>query len=175
MPEGIGSGKAGEGASLGAGGWLMQLPKLASEAMTMKRLSGSMSDMTNANVVTSDLKEHKVISKRHHPPTGRITIRCIPLRQNSQRIACIEQSCEVVIGGLSISGFRHDKISNVRKIALTAGRIADRHKSPSCLRIAWLLILSPRSNSASASASAPRISAISSDESFAVINSAIPH
>lgn len=143
--------------------------------MAVKRFPRSMSDVADANVITPNLKEHKVASKRHHPPAGRITIGRITFRQNSQRIASIKQSSDIVVSHLSISGFRRDEISNARKIALTAGRIADRHNNPSCLRIAALLKPSPRSNSASASASAVRISAISSEDSLAVINSAIPH
>ena len=141
----------------------------------MKGFPGSMSDMTDVNVITSDLKEHQIVSKRHHSPTGCKSIRRIPLRQNGQRVAGIEQACYIRISGVTASGLHCDEISDVRKVALTARRITYRHKSPSCLRMVSLLMPSPLSNSASASANASRISAISSEENFAVINSAIPH
>lgn len=141
----------------------------------MKGFHGSMSNMADANVIPVDLKEHQIASKRHHPPAGRITIGRIPLRQNGQRITGIEQSCDIVVGHLLISSFGCDEIADLCKITLAARRIANRHKSPSCLRMASLPRSSPRSNSASASASASRIWAISSEESFAVIKSAIPH
>lgn len=103
-----------------------------------------MSDMPDANEIISHLKEHEVVSKRHHPPASRVTIRWIPLWKYGQRITGIEKSSDKMVGHLTISRLRTDEITNIRKIALTARRIDDCHKSPSCLRIDSLLMPSPR-------------------------------
>jgi hypothetical protein len=57
--------------------------------------------MADPNVITTYLKKYKMASKRHHPPAGRISIRWIPLRQNSQRVTGIEQPCDIMIGPFS--------------------------------------------------------------------------
>jgi len=134
-----------------------------------------MSDMSDTNVIAIHLEKYQIILKRHHSPAGCVAIGRISFRQNFERVACIEQACDIFIGSTWGSRFCCYKKMDARKIATTPWSVDDSHRSPSCIRICSLLRPSPRSNSASASVSAERISEISSDENLPVIKSAIPH
>ena len=131
-----------------------------------KWLSGGVADVADADGVFVDAEKDEVVSERHHTPIPGERVSRESLWQEIQRLARIEQPVEVAIRRFAAPGFFDDVVADFGQIARAPWGVldAESHARPSCRRTSAPLIASLRANSASASASAARISETSSRE-----------
>ncbi len=124
-------------------------------------------DMDDPNGIADDPVKDTILGNRHHPQRGRISPLRIPLWQICQRIHGIQNPSKVFFSRCLTSGSQNDFPAHLLKIVnYSRGMKNSKGHNPSFAVNCPLVRHSPRSNSASASATESLISSTSSSVKF---------